>query len=111
MKYSVLVLYKVTPQFLGLSRKERGSVFEETVIPIIQKFGDTLEIRMFDSEAFHATTSDFLLIGCNDLTDYYYFIEHIRDTALFGVPYIELNDVIIGIEDGFAEFESQNEPA
>lgn len=108
MKYSILVLYKVTPQFLNLSRQKRGEIFEEKVIPIVQKYSDKLSVRLFDSEAFHAQTSDFLIISCNDLQEYYFFIEDLRDTELFGVPYIELNDVIIGIEDGFSEFESRN---
>lgn len=110
MNYSILVLYKITPQFLSLSREKRGEVFEKTVIPIIQKFAGKLEVRMFDSEAFHANNSDFLFISCNDLKDYYYFIEHLRDTELFGKPYIELQDIIIGIEGGFSEYESENYP-
>ncbi|UZR98221.1 darcynin family protein [Chondrinema litorale] len=107
MKYSILVLYNVTNHWLLLKREERGKIFKNEIMPIIQKFEGKLKVRLFDSEAFHAKTSDFMIIECADLKDHYYFMEHLRDTSLFGKPYIQLVDVIIGIEDGFAQFEDE----
>ena len=107
MKYTILVLYKIQPSFLQLDRSERNKVMEKQVAPIMANFADKLEIRMFDSEAFHATTSDFLIIECADLSDYYFFMERLRDTPLFTKPYIQLNDIIIGLEDGFRQFENK----
>ncbi len=105
MNYSILVLYQATPLWLTLSRVERTKFFESNIAPLISKYKDTLTVRLFDSEAFHAKTSDYMIIECNDLKHYYYFMEYLRDTALFAKPYIILNDVIIGIENGFEAFE------
>jgi len=105
MNYTILVLYRATNLWLSLSREQRETFYETKVIPIIQKFTGKLTVRLFDSEAFHAKTSDFMLIECANLKDYYFFMEYMRDTELFGKPYIEINDVIIGIEGGFEEFE------
>lgn len=105
MNYTILVMYQATNHWLELSREERSEFFSENTAPIMQKFKDKLNIRLFDSEAFHATTSDYMIIECADLKDYYYFMEYLRDTKMFSKPYIILNDVIIGIENGFKDFE------
>lgn len=104
--YTILVLYRATNHWLTLSREERNEFAAKEIFPIIQKFDKKLNVRLFDSEAFHAKTSDFFIVSCNDLKDYYFFMECLRDTDLFAKPYIELNDIIIGIEGGFKAFES-----
>jgi len=103
--YSILVLYQTTNHWLTLSREKRTSFFGEKIAPIMQKFEDKLSIKLFDSEAFHAKTSDYMIIECHDIKDYYYFMEYLRDTELFTKPLIVLNDVIIGIKNGFQDFE------
>lgn len=105
MKYTVVILYRATHLWLSLSREERGQFFEKKIAPIIGKFDGKLSVRLCDSEAFHARTSDFMLVECLELKDYYYFIEYLRDTELFGKPYIEINDIVIGINNGFKHFE------
>lgn len=109
MKYTVVIMYQVQPSFLQLSREKRNEVFEMEVGPILQKYAEKLHIRMFDSEAFHSKISDFIILECTDLKEYYFFMEHLRDTSLFGEPYIQLNEVVMGIEDGFAAFEETGE--
>jgi hypothetical protein len=108
MKYSVLIIYQATPLWLRLTRDERGVFFEKKVAPLIQKFHPSLAIRLFDSEAFHASISDFMLVECDNLKDYYFFMEHVRDTELFGKPYIVLKDVVVGMENGFQLFTREN---
>jgi hypothetical protein len=105
-KYTILVLYRVNHHWLALSREERNAFYENSVLPIIQKFEGKLSVRLFDSEAFHAQTSDYMIVECHDLKDYYYFMEYLRDTELFSKPYMVLNDVIIGMENGFQDFEA-----
>ncbi len=107
MNYSILVLYQVNNHWLALSREERTHFYEGTMLPLIQKFNNKLLVRLFDSEAFHAQTSDYMIIECKDLKDYYYFMEYLRDTELFSKPYLVLKDVIIGIENGFKDFEEK----
>ena len=107
MKYSILVLYNATNNWLLLSREERGEIYQNEIMPVISKFEGKLNVRIFDSEAFHAKTSDFMIIECNDLKDHYYFMEYLRDTSIFGKPYIELIDIVIGVENGFEHFEAE----
>ncbi len=107
MNYSILVLYQVNNHWLTLTREERSNFYEGKMLPLIKKFSNQLSVRLFDSEAFHAETSDYMIIECSDLKDYYYFMEYLRDTELFSKPYLVLKDVIIGIENGFKAFEDK----
>ncbi len=107
MNYTILILYRATHHSLALTRQQRNEFFSSEILPIVQQFEGRLTVRFFDSEAFHATTSDFLIINCEELQDYYYFMEYVRDTALFSKLYIELNDIITGIENGFQHFEEK----
>jgi hypothetical protein len=42
------------------------------------------------------------------IEDYYFLIEELRDTPLFTVPYLTVDDIIIGLQDGFQRFEDQS---
>jgi hypothetical protein len=107
MRYSVLVLYQSTNLWLTLTREERANFFEKDISPIIEKFRSHLAIRFFDSEAFHASISDFMLIECDDFKQHYFFMEHLRDSDLFSKPYIIVKDIVVGVEGGFQMFESE----
>lgn len=109
MKNTILILYRSTTKWLSLSRKERMQEVQTHIQPLLEKYQEQLSIRFFDSEAFHAKTSDFLIVSCDDLQQYYFFMEELRDSPFFTAPYIELNDVIIGYENGFQHFEEQNQ--
>ncbi|WP_080054563.1 darcynin family protein [Spirosoma aerolatum] len=104
--YTISVLYRALPAWLKLTRAERNAIFTAEVTPVLAKYQSQVTTRLFDAEAFHARVSDVLLISCMDLRHYYFLIESLRDTSLFGEPYIELIDVIVSVEDGFREFEA-----
>jgi hypothetical protein len=107
MRYSILVLYQSTNLWLTLAREERANFFEKGIGPIVEKFAGHLAIRLFDSEAFHANISDFMLIECADFKQYYFFMEHLRDSDLFSKPYIIVKDIVVGVEGGFQMFEQE----
>ena len=108
MSYTIFILYQALPAWLRLSRPERNAVFQAEVAPVFDRFKPHLSVRLFDAEAFHAEVSDVMLVTGNDLRQYYYFMEALRDTALFGEPYIVLNDVIVSTENGFRDYEANH---
>ncbi|MCY7357875.1 MAG: hypothetical protein LH609_10480 [Rudanella sp.] len=103
MKYTVFVLYQALPAWLALSRPQREAFFDRKATPIFTKYEKDVQVRLFDAEAFHAHISDVMVILCNDLNAYYFFMEALRDTELFSKPYIELKEVIISRENGFRD--------
>ena|GEM_PF-780472 len=105
--YTILVLMNATPQWLSLSREQRSRFFEKEVMPAFQRLGNTTALRLFDSEYFHAGVSDFMLIETRNLNDYQELIERLRDSKLYGVPYFEVKDIIMGQENRFEDFNEQ----
>src|ERR671932_765398 len=99
MRYSIFILYQATPAWLSLSRERRNAIFTAELAPIIFDYQVNVRIRLFDSEAFHARVSDVMMISCEDVQQYYFFMEALRDTSFFSVPYIDLKDVIVSVED------------
>lgn len=102
--YTSLVLLNATPQWLSLTREKRSEFFEKKIGPIFQSVSKTVKIRLFDSEYFHAKVSDFMIIETQNLEEYKRFIELLRDTKIYGEPYFEIKDIIVGQEGAFLEF-------
>lgn len=102
--YTTLVLLNATPQWLSLTREKRSEFFEKKIGPIFQSVSKTVKIRLFDSEYFHAGISDFMIIDTQNLEEYKRFIELLRDTKIYGEPYFEIKDIILGQEGAFLEF-------
>src|SRR4051812_47788664 len=105
MKYTIVILVSTTAQWLRLSRKERNNYFEQDIGPILEKYNQVVTLRMFDAEAFNAKHTDFLIIETSSLKEYYHFWEEIRDSKIYTEPYFLINEIIVGREDAFKEFE------
>lgn len=107
MKYTILLLMQATPAWLSLTRKERSVFFEGKLSPIIDKFSEDLTVRLFDVEFFNASVSDYMMIETKNLEAYADFIEYLRDTEIYGVPYFEIKDIITGVENRFKTFDEK----
>ena len=105
--YAVIVMLTSLPAWLRLSRAERGTFNAKTVTPIFARYADRVSVEWYDAEAFNARCSDVALFRTNDLQQYYFLMEELRDTALFSEPYFELNEVIVALQDGYQSFEER----
>ncbi|WP_073120909.1 darcynin family protein [Wenyingzhuangia marina] len=102
--YTILVLMNASPQWLSLTREERSKFVEKELTPIFTRVSKTVSIQLFDSEYFHASVSDFMIVNTTSLDDYKMFIELLRDTKVYGTPYFEIKDIIVGQENLFEDF-------
>jgi hypothetical protein len=91
------------PAWLRLERDERARVWD--AVKDLAARAEGVGLRWFDAEAFCADYSDILFVETEDLSAYYMFWEAVRDTELFSVPYVEVKQVAMGIEDGFAAYD------
>lgn len=98
-----------TPIWLSLTRDERSEFVEKELTPIFVRVSETVNIRLFDSEYFHSSVSDFMIVTTTNLDDYKLLIELLRDTKIYGVPYFEIKDIIVGQENLFEDFNQQFE--
>ncbi|QWA40558.1 MULTISPECIES: darcynin family protein [Chryseobacterium] len=105
--YTILVLMNATPKWLSLSRDERSQFVEKELTPIFVRVSQTVTVQLFDSEYFHASVSDFMIVTTTKLDDYKLMIELLRDTKVYGVPYFEIKDIITGQENLFEDFNEQ----
>lgn len=105
MKHTIVILISTTEKWLRLSRKERNDFSEKVLGPIISKYSEFLSVRLFDAESFNARNTDFIIIETSDLNQYYYFWEEIRDSKVYTEPYFVVNEIVVGKEGGFKEFE------
>lgn len=102
--YTILVLMNATPKWLSLTRDERSKFVEKELTPIIQRVSKTVKVSFYDSEYFHSSISDFMIVSTTVLDDYKMLIELLRDTKIYGVPYFEIKDIIVGQENLFEDF-------
>ncbi|MBL0885166.1 darcynin family protein [Myceligenerans indicum] len=102
--YVVMNMLQFQPAWLRLERGERARVWED--VQALAARAEGLRLRWFDAEAFCADYSDILFVETEDLSAYYMFWEAVRDTELFSVPYVEVKQVAMGIEDGFVAYDA-----
>ncbi|MGW0883093.1 darcynin family protein [Streptomyces sp. NPDC002671] len=107
MKTTIILTYTFTPAWLALSREERNAMVATHVHPVFARYADRVSARFFDAEAFNTAFSDFALLETEDLKAYYFLIEDLRDSPLIAQGYLVMNDVFLGVEDGFQTFEAQ----
>lgn len=105
--YTILLLLNATPQWLSLSREARSDFFKKHVIPVFREIGRSTQVKFYDSEYFHASVSDFLIIHTSDIGDYKLLIEKLRDSKVYSAPYFEVKDIILGQENAFEDFNRQ----
>jgi hypothetical protein len=107
MKYTIVITYTFSNAWLALSRDERNAIETKTIGPIFGKYADRVQARFFDAEAFHTKFSDFMILETQDLRSYYFLMEEMRDSVLLAQGYVVFNDILIGLENGYREFEEQ----
>jgi hypothetical protein len=103
-RYTFFVHMVATKQWLSLDRDRRNRFTQEVLNPIFEKY-PSVRVRFYDVEAFTARCSDIAVFETEEIQDYYFTIDAIRDTEIFTVPYFNFVEVIPGIEGGFTEYE------
>lgn len=104
-KYTFFVHMNATKEWLRLSREERARYFDEIQTGIFSKY-PSVSIRLYDIEAFSTKCSDIAVYETENIQDYYFLVDALRDSKVYTVPYFEIVDIFPGIEEGFAEYES-----
>jgi hypothetical protein len=97
--FTAFMLLTALPAWLSRTRPERERISEETLGAALGRHPG-ISMRFFDAEAFSGRCSDVAMFTTDDLSDYYVFVEELRDGPLFTVPYFKVEDVILTIEDG-----------
>ncbi len=100
----VLLMLKATPKWWVMSKEYRLNMFKNFFYPILSNYTDSIQINVFNAEAFHSKVSDFIVLETTELDKYYEFLQDLKASKLFAREYFELQDIIMGVENGFKEF-------
>lgn len=103
--YVIVVQLRALPAWLALDRPARQRVIAEHVEPILAAHADTCRTRWVDVESFTATCSDLLIADVGDPLAWNRLWEAVRDTPLFAVPYFAAESILMGVEDGYRDYE------
>ena len=104
-KYTFFVHMNATNHWLSLSREQRSQYFDGIRSKIFAQY-PSVSIRLYDVEAFSTKCSDIVVYETENIQDYYFLIDALRDTKIYSVPYFEIVDIFPAIEDGFVAYES-----
>lgn len=107
MKFTVVVAYTLSVDWLRKSRVERTRFNEQHIAPIINKYADVLNMRFFDAECFETRFTDFMIVETESLKSYYFMFEELRDSAIVTDGYLSFDKIFIGIEDGHKQYEQK----
>lgn len=103
-KYTFFVHMNATKEWLSLSREQRAEYFSVVQSEIFSKYPG-VKIRLYDVEAFSARCSDIAVYETENIQEYYFLVDALRDSKIYTVPYFEIVDIFPAIEDGFLEYE------
>ncbi len=104
-KYTFFVHMNATKQWLSLSREARQDYFDTTISEIFSRY-PSVSVRLYDAEAFTTKCSDIAVYETENIQDYYFLIDALRDSKIFTVPYFEIVDIFPAIEEGFNEYQA-----
>ena len=105
MKYGAVVMLKLLPEWLALSRDQRNGK-AATMLEITARYRDDVVVTWFDADALGTGMSDWVLCRFDSLDRYHAMWEELRDLEFFYHPYAEIVQVVIGLESGYRRFEA-----
>lgn len=107
MKYSILLMLGATPKWWVMNKDYRINMFNQFLFPLLASYSDQIKFRVYNSEAFHAEISDFIILETINMENYYHFIKELKATKLFTGEYFAFNNIVLGAENGFKDFNQQ----
>ncbi|WP_068619785.1 darcynin family protein [Paenibacillus tuaregi] len=107
MRYMMVVLLEFYPSWLALPREERRE-HAASLQEIISRYTEHVQVRFFDAEALPGKDyTDFVVCETEDLRQYHYMWEEIRDSEPYTRGYMKIKDVLMGMENAFKSYESE----
>ncbi len=103
--FRIVLSYNFTEKWIGYSWEKRNKIQSEVIAPIMSRYVDHIDAEFVDAEAFDHDVTDFVILKTDNLIQYYYFIEEIRESELIRDGLLKIRRIQVGIHDGFRSFE------
>lgn len=107
MRQMMIVLLEFYPSWLALRREERRN-YASSLQEIFNKHSSEVSVRFFDAEALPGKDyTDFVVCETDDIKQYHFMWEEIRDSEPYTKGYMKIKDVIMGLENAFQSYETE----
>ncbi|WP_304163878.1 darcynin family protein [Phenylobacterium aquaticum] len=103
--FTLFMLLRSHPDWLALSRAERGAYVAAEVAPVLARWPQ-VRLRFYDAEAFTGRCTDVAVFETSDLAAYAFLVDGLRDIAFLGRPYFEVVEIIPALEDGYRAYDA-----
>ncbi len=102
--YTFFMLLRSEPAWLTLTRAQRREFIASDIQPIQAKY-PAVRLRFYDAEAFSGRCTDVAMWETDDLRQYQFLVDALRDTRFFALPYFTVVDIVPAVEDGYVEYD------
>ncbi|MGY1809310.1 darcynin family protein [Blastococcus sp. SYSU D00669] len=109
--FTVIALVTLGPAWLRMSRAEREAFNDQHVAPVLARYAGRVGMRHVDVEAFTGRCSDVLVFTTGDLAEFASLWDDLRDTPLFALPLLTVDDVLVGLDAAWVREPGQPTPA
>lgn len=100
--FTVFMLVKTTPEWLGYPVDRRNELARNTLRPILEKYAPKVSLRFFDVEFYSARVTDIWMWDAADHQSYELLVEELRETP-FWDRYFQVVEILTGVEDAYAK--------
>jgi hypothetical protein len=100
-EFTVFMLVKTTPEWLGFPVARRHELAREQLTPILKKHASGVSLRYFDVEFYSARVTDIWMWDAKDHRAYQLLVEELRESP-FWDRYFEVVEILTGVEDAYA---------
>jgi len=101
-EFTVFMLVKTTPEWLGHSVDRRNELAREHLTPVLKKHAAGVKMRFFDIEFYSAHVTDLWMWDCKDHQSYQLLVEELREGP-FWDRYFQIVDILPGVEDAYVK--------
>ena len=104
-RFVVFVHLTALPSWLRLPHERRAAVRADELLTAFATH-PRIHTQWIDVESYSAASSDILIAHVTDLADWNLLFEKLRDTSFFSEPYFRVDQILVGIEDGYRAAET-----
>ena len=97
-RYVAIIVLAVEPSWLALDRAARRR-WSDAVDVVCDRHAE-VDVEWFDADGLSSHHNNFLKCRFDDMQDYQYLWEGLREMELFARPYMRVVDVLIGRSQG-----------
>lgn len=103
MTYTIVLLLNATRHWFALPCEEKDDFVAKELHQLFKKHLDANKVKLFDNHYTHATISDFLIVETDNVLEYTYLLEAIKESTTFGAPLFSIKELAMGVDNHFQD--------